>query len=109
MHGLALMFLLSLYFSKILEGNDTLFKVKPSFKFGFWLFLVGEILFLITSFTILKVSRNVLNERLPENVKEYLKIKNDEINRVSNINDFSSRTTLDNNNNNSNKNLLAEE
>ena len=97
------------YFSKILEGNDTLFKVKPSFKFGFWLFLVGEILFLITSFTILKVSRNVLNERLPENVKEYLKIKNDEINRVSNINDFSSRTTLDNNNNNSNKNLLAEE
>ena len=55
------------------------------------------------------MSRNVLNERLPENVKEYLKIKNDEINRVSNINDFSSRTTLDNNNNNSNKNLLAEE
>ena len=101
------------YFSKILDGHDTCFQVKIYLHEGCWLFFAAAVSFFITSFVILKVCRNALNERLPEHVKEYLKMKKEErISRVSNINDFSSRTTLVNeslNNNINNKNLLDEE
>ena len=104
------------YFSGMLKGNDTCYHVKASTNEGCWLYFSMAVFSLILSFVILNACRNALNERLPEHVKEYLKIKNEEkISRVSNINDFSSRTTLvnetlDNNgNNNKNKNLLAEE
>ena len=101
------------YFSKILDGHDTCFQVKIYLHEGCWLFFAAAVSFFITSFVILKVCRNALNERLPEHVKEYLKMKGEErISRVSNINDFSSRTTLVNeslNNNINNKNLLDEE
>ena len=102
------------YFSKILDGKDTLFTVKPSFKFAFWLYFPGAVLFCVTSYFILKVSKDVLDERLPDHVKDYLKIKKDDNSRISDINDFSSRTTtLDNESSRSNKannkNLLAED
>jgi hypothetical protein len=102
------------YFSKILNGNDTFFKVDSYFNIGFWLFMPGAILFIITAFTILKVSRDVINERQPDHVKEYLKVlKEGKISHESNINEFSSRTTLANeplnNNANNKKNLLSEE
>ena len=102
------------YFSKILNGDDTFFKVDSSFNIGFWLFMPGAILFIITAFTILKVSRDVINERQPDHVKEYLKVlKEGKISHESNINEFSSRTTLANeplnNNANNKKNLLSEE
>ena len=102
------------YFSKILDDHDTCFQVKTYLQEGCWLFFAAAVSFFITSFVILKICRNALNERLPEHVKEYLKMKNDErISRVSNINDFSSRTTLVNetlnSNINNNKNYLAEE
>ena len=101
------------YFSKILDGHDTCFQVKTYLQEGCWLFFAAAVSFFITSFVILKVCRNALSERLPEHVKEYLKMKKEErISRVSNINDFSSRTTLVNeslNNNINNKNLLDEE
>ena len=101
------------YFSKILDGHDTCFQVKTYLQEGCWLFFAAAVSFFITSFVILKVCRNALNERLPDHVKEYLKMKKEErISRVSNINDFSSRTTLANeslNNNINNKNFLAEE
>ena len=94
--------------------SDTFFKVDSTFNIGFWLFMPGAILFFITSFTILKISRDVIYERQPDNVKEYLKmIKEGRISHENNINDFSSRTTLANeplnNNANNKKNLLAEE
>ena len=102
------------YFSGILNGNDTLFKVDPSYKIGFWLYFPGEVFFLIISFTTLIVSRNALNERLPDHVKDYLKIEKSDISRVNNINEFSSRTTTMDNESTSNKannkkNLLAED
>ena len=102
------------YFSGILNGNDTLFKVDPSYKIGFWLYFPGEVFFLITSFTTLIVGRNALNERLPDHVKDYLKIEKSDISRLSNINEFSSRTTTMDNESTSNKannkkNLLAED
>ena len=103
------------YFSKILNGHDTCFQVKTYLQEGCLLFFSAAVSFFITSFVILKICRNALNERLPEHVKEYLKMKKDErISHVSNINDFSSRTTLVNeplnsNVNNNNKNFLTEE
>ena len=72
------------YFSKILDGHDTCFQVKTYLQEGCWLFFAAAVSFFITSFVILKVCRNALNERLPEHVKEYLKTKKEErISRVS--------------------------
>ena len=85
------------YFTRLLDGYNTCFQVKTYLEEGCWLFFCAAISFFISSFVILKVCRNALNERLPEHVKEYLKNKKrNRISRVSNINDFSSRTTLTN-------------
>ena len=101
------------YFWKILDGHNTCFDVRTYLEEGCWLFFSAAISFFISSFVILKVCRNALNERLPDHVKEFLKNKkHDRISRVSNINDFSSRTTLTNESMtsdlNNNKNFLAE-
>ena len=88
------------YFSKTLEGHDTCFEVQTYLSEGCWFFFAAAISFFIASFVILKVCRNALNERLPDNVKEYLKMKkqqpNEErISNISDINDFNiSRGTL---------------
>ena len=63
------------YFSKILEGHDTCFEVEADLSGGIWLFLAAAVSLFIISFVILKECRNALNERLPDNVKEYLKMK----------------------------------
>ena len=83
------------YFSKILDGHDSCFEVQTYLLEGSWLFFAAAITFFIASFVILKVCRNALNERLPDHVKEYLKMKknknnDDRISNISNINDFSS-------------------
>ena len=101
------------YFTRLLDGYNTCFQVKTYLEEGCWLFFCAAISFFISSFVILKVCRNALNERLPEHVKEYLKNRKlDRVSRVSNINDFSSRTTLSNealnNELNNKKNSLEE-
>ena len=83
------------YFSKTLNGHDSCFEVQTYLLEGSWLFFAAAITFFIASFVILKVCRNALNERLPDHVKKYLKMKknksnDDRISNVSNINDFSS-------------------
>ena len=83
------------YFSKTLDGHDSCFEVQTYLLEGSWLFFAAAITFFIASFVILKVCRNALNERLPDHVKEYLKMKknknnDDRISNISNINDFSS-------------------
>ena len=83
------------YFSKTLNGHDSCFEVQTYLLEGSWLFFAAAITFFIASFVILKACRNALNERLPDHVKEYLKMKknksnDDRISNVSNINDFSS-------------------
>ena len=83
------------YFSNTLDGHDSCFEVQTYLSEGSWLFFSAAITFFIASFVILKVCRNALNERLPDHVKEYLKMKknknnDDRISNVSNINDFSS-------------------
>ena len=86
------------YFSKTLNEHDTCFEVKSYLEEGCWLFFAAAISYFISSFVILKVCRNALNERLPDHVKEYLKMKkknSDRISNISNINDFSiSRDTV---------------
>ena len=83
------------YFSETLGEHDTFFEVQTYLKKGFWLFFGAALSFFINSFLILKVCRNAL--RLPEHVKEFLKMKKkgDRTSNISNINDFSnSRETL---------------
>jgi len=70
--------ILETYFSKFLEGNNTCLEIQTVLEKGFWLFLVATVFFVILSFVLLKICRNALNERLPEHVKEFLKIKKEE-------------------------------
>ena len=70
--------ILETYFSEFLDGNNTCFKIQTVFEIGFWLLLVATVLFLILSFVLLTIFRNALNERLPDHVKELLKIKKEE-------------------------------
>ena len=92
--------ILKQYFSNILGVHNSCFDVQTYLSEGSWLFFTAAITFFIASFVILKICRNALNERLPDHVKEYLKLgknKNNEdrISNISNINDFnSSRNTL---------------
>ena len=86
--------LIQKYFSKTLDVLDTCFEVQTYLEKGCWIFFGAAISFFISSFVILKVCRNALNERLPDHVKEYLRNKknNDEgrISNINNINDFNS-------------------
>ena len=84
------------YFADILGEHDSCFEVQTYLEEGCWVFFGAALSFFISSFFILKICRNVLNERLPEHVKEYLKMKKGgRLSNVSNINDFnSSRETL---------------
>ena len=82
------------YFYKILDGHNTCFEVRAYLKSGCWILFVAAIIFFISSNIVMKVCRNSLDERLPDNVKEYLKNKDNEerINSISNFN-----TSIDNN------------
>ena len=79
---------ISKYFYKILDGHNTCFEVRAYLKSGCWILFVAAIIFFIASNIVMKVCRNSLDERLPDNVKEYLKIKDDEErnNSISNFN-----------------------
>ena len=78
------------YFSKELDGHGTCYEVQAYLEQGFWIFLAAAISLFFCSFVILKICRNALNERLPDHVKEYLKMEknedNNRISRISNIN-----------------------
>ena len=98
------------YFYKVLEGHNSCFDVQTYLSEGSWIFFSAAITFFIASFIILKVCRNALNERLPDHVKEYLEMKKNNDDRVSNINDFnSSNNSLVNPNSNDKKNLEENE
>ena len=85
-------------------------RLKLILSEGSWLFFSAAVTFFIASFVILKVCRNALNERLPDHVKEYLEMKKNNDDRVSNINDFnSSNNSLVNPNSNDKKNLEENE
>ena len=102
--------ILKKYFSNILGIHNSCFEVETYLSEGSWLFFSAAVTFFIASFVILKVCRNALNERLPDHVKEYLEMKKNNDDRVSNINDFnSSNNSLVNPNSNDKKNLEENE
>ena len=94
------------YFSDILGGHNTCFEVKAYLESGCWMLFAATIIFYVVTYAVLKICRNALDERLPDNVKEYLKNKknhgsaretlvslnNKEINNINN--------TISTNNNN---------
>ena len=79
------------YFSKTLEGHNTCFEVQTYLESGCWLLFAAAIIFFISSYFVMRVCRNALNERLPDNVKEYLKNleKGERISSIMNYNDNS--------------------
>ena len=97
------------YFSDILGGHNTCFEVKAYLESGCWMLFAATIIFYVVTYAVLKICRNALDERLPDNVKEYLKSKknhgsaretlvslnNKEINNINN--------TISTNNNNDSK------
>ena len=84
------------YFYNTLDGHNTCFEVQAYLKSGSWILFIAAIIFTIVSIVVKKVCRNALNERLPDNVKEYLKNKkNGE--RISTIANFSTSESMSNN------------
>ena len=83
------------YFDKTLEGHNTCFEVKAYLKNGCWFLFVAAIIFFISSNIVMRVCRNALNERLPDNVKEYLKNKNDG-ERISSLANFNESNNVSN-------------
>ena len=84
------------YFDKTLDGHNTCFEVKAYLKGGCWLLFIAAIIFFISSNIVMRVCRNALNERLPDNVKEYLKNKNDG-ERISSLANFNESNSVSNN------------
>ena len=81
------------YFYETLDGHDTCFEVEAYLQSGCWVLFVSAITYFIASFIVMKVCRKALYERLPQEVKDYLKNKKNE-NIISKI-----RLSEDNENN----------
>lgn len=83
------------YFTDILDGHNTCFEVKAYLQSGCWILFAAAITYFVGSMIVMKVCRNALYERLPNEVKDYLNNKkgksNDEI-RISEIDNRYSST-----------------
>ena len=86
------------YFYNRLDGHNTCFEVQAYLKEGSWLLFIAAIIFFISSNIVMKVCRNALNERLPDNVKEYLKNLNEgqRISSIIDLNDVDSNNNINN-------------
>ena len=79
------------YFHDTLEGHDTCFEVRAYLQSGCWILFIAAITYFIGSMVVMKVCRNALYERLPQEVKQYLKNKNtDKDSILENINNITS-------------------
>ena len=104
------------YFYDSLDGYNSCFEVKADLQSGCWILFTATIMLFISKKIVMKICRNALDERLPDNVKEYLKnLKEGErISRIaeSNNNDSmsninSARETLIQLNNNNINNTIS--
>ena len=99
---------ISKYFYQTLDGHNTCFEVQTYLQNGCLLLFIAAITFFISSNVVMKVCRNALDERLPDNVKEYLKIKKDGdkmtklLSFSNNADNTNNETTLKMNKNNEN-------
>ena len=96
------------YFYKTLDGHNTCFEVRAYLKSGCWILFAAAIIFFISSNIVMKVCRNALDERLPDNVKEYLKnrIEGERISSVINLNESSNLSNINNINNSKRQTLI---
>ena len=99
---------ISKYFYQTLDVHNTCFEVQTYLQNGSLLLFIAAITFFISSNVVMKVCRNALDERLPDNVKEYLKIKKDGdkmtklLSFSNNADNTNNETTLKMNKNNEN-------
>ena len=85
------------YFYDTLDGYNICFGVKAYLQSGCWVLFIAAIMFFILTKIVKKVCRNALDERLPDNVKEYLKnLKEGE--RISRIAEFNNSDSMSSNN-----------
>ena len=83
------------YFYDSLDGYNTCFEVKAELQSGCGILFTAAIMFFILTKIVMKVCRIALNERLPDNVKEYLKnLKEGE--RISRIAEFNNNDSMSN-------------
>ena len=83
------------YFYDFLNGHNNCFEVQAYLQSGCWILFIAAIMFFILTKIVMKVCRNALEERLPDNVKEYLKnLKEGE--RISRIAEFNSNDSMSN-------------
>ena len=95
------------YFYNVLDGHNTCFEVKAYLQSGAWILFVAAITFFIVSYFVRKICRNALDERLPDNVREYLEIKKKQkkLGNIINENNSGRETLIQLSNNEKNKNI----
>jgi hypothetical protein len=83
------------YFYDSLDGYNSCFVVKAYLQSGCWILFTATIMLFISKKIVMKICRNALDERLPDNVKEYLKnLKEGE--RISRIAEFNNNDSMSN-------------
>ena len=83
------------YFYDSLDGYNSCFEVKADLQSGCWILFTATIMLFISKKIVMKICRNALDERLPDNVKEYLKnLKEGE--RISRIAEFNNNDSMSN-------------
>ena len=84
------------YFYKTLDGHNTCFEVRAYLKSGCWILFAAAIIFFISSNIVMKVCRNALDERLPDNVKEFLKnrIEGERVSSIVNLNESNNLSNI---------------
>ena len=103
---------ISKYFYQTLDGHNTCFEVQAYLQSGCLFLFIAAIIFFISSNIVMKVCRNALDERLPDNVKEYLRIRKDgdritKLLSFSNNNDNTNNETTLKMNNNIEKSIIS--
>jgi len=85
------------YFDDILNGHKKCFEVQAYLQSGCWILFIAAIMFFMLTKIVMKVCRNALDERLPDNVKEYLKSlkEGERISRIAEFNSSDSKSNID--------------
>ena len=87
----------SKYLDKTLDGHATFYEVQAKLHSGCLLLIIAAIMFFISSNVVMKICRNVLDERLPDKVKELLINEKDE-EKINKLRSFNNTISYKNNN-----------
>ena len=94
------------YFGTILGGYNSCFEVVAELEKGCWLLFIAAIIFFVSSFLVMRVCRDALEERLPEHVKEIKRRREEQEEnlRENCMGNYKGNNSENNNKNNSEKN-----